>query len=418
VTAAPLAGIRVLDATTAWAGPFAGRVLAYLGAEVIHLEAASRLDLWRAGGHAIDPVRYPDLDPGARPHNRTVLFNSQNHNKLSVCIDIKKPGGTEALRELAATCDVVLANYTPGTLARMGIGYDTLKAMRPDIIVLEMPALGNAGPLSKHSALGPSMEFSAGMGAFVSYGDGEPFPTGPAYMDPIGGYNGAAAILTALAYRDYTGEGQYIEMAQTEAAMPYIGELILGCLENNEAPTPHGNWTTAFAPHDAFPTMDDEGFVAIAIETDAQWQSLCSVIGAPDLAHDARFTTAQARLDHQQDLFEPIARWTRTQSKHDAAALLQQRGVAAAPVNHGKDVAQSTYLRERGFFTVLDHPEAGRHAYQALPFHFRNSPVGQHTASPLLGQHTELILRERLGYSEDKIATLKAAGTISAEPGK
>ena len=215
----PLAGVRVMDMTTAWAGPFAGRVLAYLGAEVIHVESATRLDLWRGAGHGLDPVRYPDLDPGERPYNRTVLFNSQNLNKLSFTVDVKKPGGRDVLLKLAAVSDVVLSNFTPGTLARMGLGYEHLKEVKPDIIVLEMPAFGNTGPMAHHGALGPGMEFSSGMSAFVGYDGGSPMPTGPAYLDPIGGYNAAAAILTALVHRQATGQGQYIEMSQVEAAI-------------------------------------------------------------------------------------------------------------------------------------------------------------------------------------------------------
>lgn len=411
----PLAGIRILELTTAWSGPFAGRVLGYLGAEVIHVEAATRLDSFRVGSSAIDPLRYPDLDPGERRYNRSVMFNSQNHNKLSLCMDVKKPGGAETLLKLAATCDAVLCNFTPGTLARMGLGFDTLRSLKPDIIVLEMPAFGNAGPMAAHNALGPSMEFFSGMASFIGYDDGEPYPTGPAYVDPIGGYNGAAALMTALVHRQRTGEGQYIEMSQTEAAMPFIGELILASLENDEPPQPHGNWLPTAAPHDAFPCQGSEEWIAVAVMSDDQWRTLCAIIEMPGLAADPRFATAQSRLVHQRELFEPIARWTRLQSKREAAARLQANGIPAAPVNNGKDVAESEYLTYRGSFTLLGHPEAGRHPYQGLPFHMANAEIGQHRAAPLLGEHTKLILRDMLGYSEAEIAALDQAGTISAD---
>jgi crotonobetainyl-CoA:carnitine CoA-transferase CaiB-like acyl-CoA transferase len=412
----PLGGIRVLEMTTAWSGPFAGRILAYLGAEVIHVEAASRLDSFRVGSSAIDPLRYPNLDPGDRRHNRSVMFNSQNHNKLSLCMDVKKPSGADTLRKLAVTCDVILCNFTPGTLARMGLNYDDLRSLKPDIIVLEMPAFGNTGPMAAHNALGPSMEFFCGMASFIGYDDGEPYTTGPAYVDPIGGYNGAAAIMTALVHRQRTGEGQYIEMSQTEAAMPFIGEMILASFENNESPQPNGNWIRTAAPHDVFPCQGSEEWIVIAVMSDEQWRTLCSIIEAPELVEDARFANTESRFLHQRELFEPIVRWTRLQSKHHAAAILQANGILAAPVNNGKDVAESEYLKHRGSFTLLNHPEAGRHAYQSLPLHFANAEVGQHTASPLLGQHTKMILRDMLGYSEEAIAALDKAGTISADP--
>lgn len=411
----PLDGIRVMDMTTAWAGPYAGRVLANLGADVIHIESAGKLDLWRGGGHALDPLRYPDLDPGERPWNRTVLFNSQNMNKRSLTVDAKLPGGLEVLMRLARVSDVVLANFTPGTLERLGLGIAALREVNPSIIVVEMPAFGNYGPMSSHVGLGPSMEFGAGMGPLVGYGDGQPFPTGPAYLDPVGGYNAAAAVLVALASRQHSGEGQAVEISQVEAAMPLIGEIILAGIERGDDPPADGNHIDTAAPHNAYPCAGDDEWIAIAAFSEAEWRSMCAVLNRPDLASDPRFEGRERRKANEEALDAEIARTVASMDKHELAARLQDGGVPAAPVQNGVDLSKDPYLVHRRFFDVLDHPEVGRRTYQGMPFHFSETAAGQWRAAPLLGEHNREILLE-LGYSDGEIDRLDECGTISSIP--
>jgi crotonobetainyl-CoA:carnitine CoA-transferase CaiB-like acyl-CoA transferase len=412
----PLAGLRVVEFTTAWAGPMAGRILAHLGAEVIHVESDTRLDSWRQHGQVFSPGRYPRDGAGARPWNRVALFNSQNENKLSLTLDVKKPGGLAAMRRLLAKTDVVLCNFTAGTLDRMGVGYEAARAVRPDIIVIEMPAFGSTGPMSHATAIGPTMEMAAGMAAMIGYPGGPPSITGPTYPDPIGAFHGAAAVMTALMHRQRTGEGQHVEVPQVEAAMHYIGEHILHAIETGAPPMPRGNHVDYAAPHDAYPAAGTDEWVAIAVTGDAAFAVLCAVIGAPALALDPRFATTADRQRNQDDLREPIARWTRQHDKHAAAAVLQDAGVTAAPVNGGRDGAASAYLAARGWFTVLDHPDIGPVAHESLPFHFSQTPGSQHRAAPAFGQDTLAILRDIIGLSEAEIAAMAAAGTISAVP--
>ena len=415
MTEGPLQGIRVLDMTTAWSGPFAGRILANLGADVIHVEAANRIDVWRGGGHAVDPIRYPDGIPGERPWNRTVMFNTQNINKRSLTVDVKKPGGLDVLLRLAAVSDVLLANFTPGTLDRMGLSPEALRKVNPSIVVLEMPAFGNSGPMANYVGLGPSMEFATGMGPMIGYGDGEPYPTGPAYLDPVGGYNAATAILIALAHREASGEGQAIEISQVEAAMPLIGEIILAGLERGEDPPADGNHRADAAPHNAYRCHGEHAWIAIAAFDEEEWRTLCDVLDRGDLKADPRFASLAARKQNEAMLDEEIAAAVKERDKHELADLLQARGVPAAPVQNGQDVSRDPYLHHRDFFTPLDHPEAGRQVYQGLPFHFSETPGGQFRASPLLGQHTHEILRD-LGLSAEEVEALEQAGTIAAVP--
>jgi crotonobetainyl-CoA:carnitine CoA-transferase CaiB-like acyl-CoA transferase len=415
-TTGPLTGIRVVELTTAWAGPMAGRILAFLGAEVIHVEAADRLDSWRMHKQVFNPHRYPPDGAGDRPWNRTALFNSQNENKLSLTLDAKKPGGLTTLRRLIARSDVVLCNFTAGTLARMGLGYDQLRLNHPGVIVAEMPAFGTGGPMSHATAIGPSMEMAAGMAGMIGYRGGPAEVTGPTYPDPIGAYHGAAAVLTALIHRQRTGQGQQVEIPQVEAAMHYIGEHILAAVITGNDPEPDGNRVPSAAPHDAFPASGNDEWIAIAVTSDAEWRALCGVLGDSTLTGDARYATHEHRLLNQDSLEDRLANWTRQHDKHEAAEMLQAAGIPAAPVNGGKDGAHSPYLAARGWFRQLDHPEVGRIAHESLPFHFSLTPGGQRSAAPCLGQHTTRILSDIAGLSDAEIAELARAGTIAAEP--
>lgn len=414
--AGPLSHIRVIELTTAWAGPMAGRVLAFMGAEVIHIEPATRLDSWRHHKQVFNPRRFPDGIGGERPFNRASLFNSQNPGKLSLALDLKKPRGAEILTRLLETADVLVSNFTPGFLERAGFSYEDVRRYKPDIIVAEMPAFGRTGPMADSTALGPTMEMAAGMSGMIGYPGGGPVTTGPAYLDPIGGFNGAAAILTALYHRAVTGQGQHVEVPQVEAAMNFIGEHLLHAATAGVDPPRQGNRVDWAAPHDAFPALGEDEWVAVAATDDAEWMALCGVLGLPELADDPRFATLPERIRNQDALFEPIACWTREHDKHEAADLLQTAGVPAAPVVNARDAASSAYLDARGFFTELTHPEAGTHRYQGLPLHLGLTPGSQHRSAPCFGQDTREILRRLLHMTEDELDALEAAGTLSNKP--
>jgi crotonobetainyl-CoA:carnitine CoA-transferase CaiB-like acyl-CoA transferase len=413
----PLTGVRVLDFTSAWAGPFATRALSFLGAEVIKVEGPARMDIWRGdlrGGYA---TRYPDLEPGKRPYNRNVFFNTQNHDKLSLVLDLKHADGRAIALRLAAVSDVVIDNFSPGVLVSLGLGYAELLKVRPDVIMVEMPAYGNDGPVAQNIAIGPNMEAMAGMSLLMGYGDGVPVLSGIAYLDPVGGLFGAAAVMTALTYRQRTGRGQYVEVPQREAALHWVGEQLLDFVENGRKPSPMGNHRGGAAPHDAYPSEGGpDEFVAIAVFTDAQWQALCETIDRPDLASDVRFATVPSRWANQSLLDVPISAWTSLHDKHTAARLLQDHGVPAAPVNNGKDIANDPHLRARGFFTTLEHPDAGTHAYSGLAYRLRDTPGAMRAAAPAFGQHNRQVLIGLLGMPEDEVDELERGGVIGSEP--
>jgi crotonobetainyl-CoA:carnitine CoA-transferase CaiB-like acyl-CoA transferase len=412
----PLAGIRVLEFTTAWAGPFAGRCLGYLGAEVIKIEAPSHPDSWRGTRKGGAPVYYPELRPGDDPQNSSVLFNSQNLDKRSLALDLKQPGSADVMRDLAANADVVLANFTPGVLDRLGAGFDALSKVNPRIIVVEMPAFGPGGPMSRHQGMGKTMEPAAGMTALMGYSDSTPVLTGPAYMDPTGGLNAVAAVVTALAARARTGVGSRVEVPQVEAAAHWIGEYVLQQLDTGQTWTPDGNAVDGIAPHDAFPCRGDDQWIAIAVSDDQQWRALCALLDRSDLATDPRYATAAQRFRHRADLTGPISQWTTSQDKSDLAAALQLAGIPAAPVLSGAEIADSGAMRAARLIVDLDHPRVGRRAYSVAGFRLSRTPGGTRHAAPLFGEHNDMVLRDLLGYDGARIAALRASGAVTDQP--
>ena len=415
--ALPLSGLRVIDVTSAWAGPMTTRILGYLGAEVIKIESPGRMDGWRGGVRGGPESWYPDFDRGLRPYNRSCLFNTQNHDKLGICVDLKSEAGREIVLRLVEHSDVVMANSLPGTLERLGLGYaDVASQKNADIVMVNMPAYGSGGPISRYVALGPNMECMCGMASLVGYGDGEPITTGPAYMDPIGGFNGAAAVLSAVLVRALTTKGQFVELAQCEAAMHWIGEWALAAAESGRDWAPRGNLKDDFAPHDAFPTRGHDEWVVIAVESDAQWKTMCTTMMRPELVDESRFATNGARLAHERHLHAVISSWTRLQDKHEVARRLQEVGVKAAPIQVGRDLSASEFLRERGFLHNISHPEAGRHMYQGLPFHITEFDFRIRRAAPLFDEHTDEVLRRVAGLTDAQIGELRSTRVVCSSP--
>jgi crotonobetainyl-CoA:carnitine CoA-transferase CaiB-like acyl-CoA transferase len=412
----PLAGLRVLDFTTAWAGPFTTRSLAFLGAQVIKIEPPAKLDSWRGAVRGGVRERFPDLHPGERPYNRSTLFNTQSHDKLSLALDVTRPGGRDVVLALARDADLVVANFSSGVLDRLGVGYADLSAVNPRISVIEMPAFGAGGPAAKHVGMGLTMEAATGMTGLMGYGEGRPAVTGGTYLDPIGGLHGAAAALIALYQRNSAGRGTKIEVAQTEAAAHWIGEFFLERLNAGPQWAPHGNRVPGAAPHDAYPCAGEDEWVAVAVRDDGEWKRLAAVIGRDDLASDPAYASAAGRAEHQDELRPAITGWTSARPKAEAAALLQAAGVPAAPVSNGRDIAGDPGLRAAGFLVPLEHPEAGRHEYPGLAFRLDRTPGALRLPAPCFGQHNRFVLSELLGLDDAAIAELYAAGAVADQP--
>jgi len=412
----PLAGVRVLDLTSAWAGPMSTRLLASLGADVIKVEGPGRIDDWRGavgGGH---PDRYPDGIPGERPYDRNFQFNTQNHDKRGIILDLKEPRGQQIMRELVEKADVLVANFSTGTLERMGIGWETLKELNPNLVLLEMPAYGSTGPMATYVAYGPSMELMSGTAGIIGYGDGRPTTTGPAYNDPIGGLHGAAAVVTALAARQQIGRGQRVEIAQRDAAMHWIGEEIIAAIMTGREPIPHANRRDDSIPHGAFRTAGDDEWVAITAGNDDEFRRLWALLRCETDIPVSTLSSLEGRSAHRELIDAALSNWARPLDKFEAARILQRAGVTAAAVLNARDLANSDYLGARGLLQVVHHREAGTHLYPALPVHIdgQTHVIGQ--AAPCFGEHNAEVLGELLGLDNATLGQLFRDGVIADVP--
>lgn len=396
----PLAGVRVADFSWVWAGPFCTEHLAHLGAEVIKIESQARLDLTR---------RLPAAPKGIKPSmNTSAIFNQWAQGKKSLQLNFTKPEGLAIARALIQKSDVVVDNFATGVMEHLGFGYDALKQLKPDIIVASISGYGHTGPQKNYMAYGPAIAPLTGLSSLTGYPGGPPAEVGISYGDPNAGINAAVAICAALAARQRTGRGQYIDVSLWEAVAALVPEGWMAYAMNGRQAARQGNRDPWLAPHNCFRCAGDDEWVTIACGTEAEWQALCQAIEQPELASDQRFRTAADRKTHEDELEKILTAWTSQRDKWDITHALQAAGVAAFPSMNSKDIDEDPHLTERSFFVRLPHPEVGVQTHTGIPWLLTNAPNGIQAPAPVLGQHTDQLMAEILGYAEDAIAKLKA----------
>jgi len=410
----PLDGIRIADFTWVWAGPYCTLQLAHLGADVVRIETRTRPCITRV----IPP--WPEGKPGGL--NRSGYFNQYNQGKRSLTLNFKDPAAHEVARKLIAKSDVVVNNFAHGVMDKMGFGYEALKQVKPDIIMISLSGYGDTGPYRDYIAYGPAQVPLSGLSALTGYKGWPPMHSGFSYADPNAGVHGAFAILAALFHRKKTGQGQYIDMSQWECAMALLPEGILEYTFNGKEPERMGNADPMMAPHGVFKCLDRpekilgltiDQFVAIACNDDLDWSRLARAMGRADLVSDPKFATLQARKANEDELEAIINAWTAPQRAADVADSLQQAGVPAAVVADNKYLAdEDPHLRERGYWVYKDHPEVGKRQHAGVPWKMSRTPTEVRAAAPLIGQHTDEVLTGLLGYTADQVATLRAQGAL------
>ena len=401
----PLDGVRVVDLSWVWAGPFAAMHLAHLGAEVIRCESSTRPDLYRRGGMSNPP---DDMEPSL---NRAGMFNQWNQGKKSVAVDLSDPRGIEIVKGFVAESDVVVQNFGTGVMARLGLGYEELSRINPRIILASISGYGQVGPYREYLAYGPALVPLTGLASVTGFIGGKPDLFGPSIPDPTAGMTAAWAIVSALDQRERTGVGDHLDISLWEATGVLALEAWMQYAFDGTQPERMGNRDPWMAPHGCFACRGDDEWVSIACTGDPEWLKLAALID-PALADDDRFLTLETRKRNEDALEEIVSRWTAGKDRWEVTWLLQAQGVAAFPSFTTEDIVQDPHLNSRGFIERLDHPEVGRRAHVGIPWLHDRRPNGVRAPAPCLGADTDTLLAEVLGYGAAKIKELRDSGVL------
>ncbi len=401
----PLAGIRIIDFTWIGAGSYATKILADFGAEVIKIESSRRIDSLRMA------APYKDRIKGV---NRSGYFADRNTSKRSIAIDMKHPGALELVRKLIAQSDIVANNFTPGVMERFGLGYEAVCRIRPDIIYVSMSMQGSSGPEHKYLGYGSSMAALTGLQHLTGLPGREPAGTGTNFPDHIPNpCHAAFAVMAALRHRRRTGEGQYIDIAQTEPTIALLGPTFLDLTVNGRLQQPNGNEHPWAAPHGVYPCRGDDRWIAISVMNNEQWAALAGVLGTPEWARDEALRGSGVRQARRKQLDSDLAAVTVQWVAEDLMRALQAKGVPAGVVETAADVVErDPQLKHRGHWIKLHHPEMGAAIYNAPPMRFSRIPVELNRPAPLLGEHTEEVCRELLGMTPDEVQQLAEEGVL------
>ncbi|MBC8429390.1 MAG: CoA transferase, partial [Dehalococcoidia bacterium] len=339
-------------------------------------------------------------------------YNTWNRNKLGITLNLSKPQGAALAKRLVGISDAVVENFTPRVMTNWGLDYDSLKKVKPDLIMLSMSAMGNTGPWRHYSGFGPTIQAFSGITYLTSFPGKPPLGLGTSYADHIAGLIACLALLGALEYRQRTGEGQYIDVSQVEAMSSLLGDAILDYVANARQAEPVGNSSTEAAPHGVYRCRGGDRWCAIAVFTDDEWRGFKRALGNPPWVEAQRFATLSGRLENIEELDRLVEGWTSEHTAEEVMALLQEQGVAAGVVQDASDLANDPQLKERGFFIELGHPELGKTISDAAPIRLSDTPARYIRAAPILGEDNDYVYGELLGMNGDEVAELSEQGIV------
>jgi benzylsuccinate CoA-transferase BbsF subunit len=395
----PLAGLRVADFSWFGAGPIAARTLADYGAEVVRVESETRIDSLRV----VQPFAV-----GKTGYNVSGYYNNYNAGKMNFTLNLNQPRGRELAYELIRWADVFLTNFTPRVVERWGLTYDELVKVKPEIIAVYQPMQGFDGPHRDFLGFGAVLGPVTGYSHLSGFANRPPVGLGTNYPDyVINPGHTVVAIMAALRHRRKTGRGQHIELAQMESAVSPLGPALMDYTVNGRVQDRAGNRLPHAAPHGAFPCAGEDRWCVIAVFADEEWYALCDVAGHPEWRDDPRFATLLARKENEDELEGLLSDWTRAKSAEEVMESLQAAGVPAGVVQDAEDMLdKDTHLKERGYYVYLDHPEAGRTAYDGSGFRLSKTPGSLRSPACMLGEHTHYVAKDILKLDDEEIAQL------------
>ena len=404
----PLSHIRIVDLTTVIAGPVVTRVLGQLGAQVIKIEQP-----W---GRTIGRVPMHGKEGHPRPYNTNATFNEVNRAKLSIPINLAHESGRRLFRKLVSVSDVVIENFSPRVMGNLGLSYEALREVRPDLIMASMPAMGRSGPWANYISLGPGTDALAGLSDVTGYQGGPPHKPGNYYSDHNSAFHVTTALLAALRQRHRTGKGQHMEIALREATMAVIGEYFLEYQLTGRAPRRIGNHHHSMAPHNVYRCKGDDSWVVIAVASDEEWRHFCAAIGDAHWCRDERFATTAGRWHHQAELDLLIQAWAEQRTHYEVMSALQRNGVKAGAVLKAPEILEDPHWSQSGFIDRTEHPEVGSYRHPGLPWRFSKAKCIGGQRAPLYAEHSDWVLTNLLSLGEDEIAQLRQENTAPLEP--
>ena len=394
----PLTGYRVVDFGWVLAGAIPGMVLSDMGAEVIKVETRQRLDYMRLGR----PIVGDEPDPEQNP-----MFHNVNRGKLSLTLNIVEPEAVALAKRLVAKCDVVIENFSPGVMDRLGLGYETLRAVKPDIIMASISSTGQDGPLRDLRAYAPSIGALSGLDSTMGYEGGGPLGLKHAFGDICGALHAVFAIVSSLYRRNQTGEGQYIDVSMLRATVVTQGVGLMEHALTGRALRPRGNYDPTMVPYGNYPCAGEDRWISIAVASQEEWQGLVEAMGDPGWTHDRRFMSQYRRQRHRRELDALLGRWTSQHEPDDLTELLQSHGVAAAPVLGAEERLFHPHFMERGLYSDIDHPSLGAEPIFNLMWGLSKTPSQVRRHAPLMGEHNRQVLCGTLGLTEAELSELE-----------